>query len=52
MPAVKSKVDEAFKERAHQATLKLQKGYHPPFRAIWKHIMSVSVADLKKNYPT
>ena len=45
----KSKVDEAFKERAHQATLKLQKGY-PPFRAIWKHIMNVSVADLKKNY--
>ena len=44
----KSKVDEAFKERAHQATLKLQKGY-PPFRAIWKHIMNVSVADLKKN---
>ena len=34
----KSKVDEAFKERAHQATLKLQ------------HIMNVSVADLKKNY--
>lgn len=45
----KSKVDEVFKERAHQATLKLQKGY-PPFRAIWKHIMNVSVADLKKNY--
>ena len=45
----KSKVDEAFKERAHQATLQLQKGY-PPFRAIWKHIMNVSVADLKKNY--
>ena len=47
--SAKSKVDEAFKERAHQATLKLQKGY-PPFRAIWKHIMNVSVADLKKNY--
>ena len=45
----KSKVDEAFKERAHQATLKLQKGY-PPFRAIWKHIMNVSKKDLKKNY--
>lgn len=47
--SAKSKVDEAFKERAHQATLKLQKGY-APYRAIWKHIMSVSVADLKKNY--
>lgn len=45
----KSKVDEAFKERAHQATLKLQKGY-APFRAIWNHIMRVSVADLEKNY--
>lgn len=47
--SAKSKEDEAFKERAHQATLKLQKGY-APFRAIWKHIMEVSVADLKKNY--
>ncbi len=47
--SAKSKVDEAFRERAHQATLKLQKGY-PPFRAIWRHIMTVSVEDLKKNY--
>lgn len=45
----KSKTDEAFKERAHEATLKLQKGYRP-YRAIWRHIMEVSVADLKKNY--
>ncbi len=45
----KSKEDEAFKERAHEATLKLQGGY-APYRAIWKHIMNVSVADLKKNY--
>ncbi len=36
----KSKVDEAFKERAQTATFKLQKGY-PPFTAIWKHIMNV-----------
>lgn len=47
--SAKSKTDEAFKERAHQATLKLQKGY-APFQAIWQHIMSVSVEDLKKNY--
>ncbi len=47
--SAKSKVDEDFRERAHQATLKLQNGY-APFRAIWKHIMDVSVADLKKNY--
>lgn len=45
----KSKVDEAFKEKAHQATLKLQSGY-APYTAIWKHIMKVSVEDLKKNY--
>lgn len=47
--SAKSKEDEAFKERAHEATLKLQKGY-PPYRAIWQHIMAVSVEDLKKNY--
>lgn len=45
----KSKVDEAFKERAQTATFKLQSGYKP-FMAIWKHIMAVSLADLKKNY--
>ena len=45
----KSKVNEAFKERAQTATFKLQKGY-PPYTAIWKHIMSVSLADLKRNY--
>ena len=45
----KSKVDEAFKERAQTATFKLQKGYQP-YTAIWKHIMSVSLADLKRNY--
>lgn len=45
----KAKEDVAFKERAHQATLKLQSGY-APYTAIWKHILNVSVADLKKNY--
>ncbi len=45
----KAKVDEAFKERAHTATYRLQNGY-APFMAIWKHIMAVSLADLKKNY--
>jgi arginyl-tRNA synthetase len=45
----KSKVDEAFKARAQEATFKLQQGY-APYRAIWKHIMKVSLADLKKNY--
>lgn len=45
----KSKEDEAFRERAQNATLKLQSGY-PPYTAIWNHIMRVSLADLKKNY--
>ena len=47
--SAKSKVDAAFRERAQQATFKLQRGY-APFHAIWKHIMNVSLKDLKKNY--
>ena len=46
---LKSKEDEAFSKRAHDATLKLQNGYKP-YRAIWNHIIHISVADLKKNY--
>ncbi len=45
----KSKKDEAFKARAQEATLKIQNGYGP-FRAIWRHIMDVSLPDLKMNY--
>ncbi len=45
----KSKKDEAFKERAQTATFLLQNGY-APFQAIWRHIMRVSLADLRKNY--
>ena len=47
--SAKSKVDEAFAGRAHEATLKLQSG-DKACRAIWHHIMNVSKADLKKNY--
>ena len=47
--SLKSKEDEAFSKRAHEATLKLQNGY-APYRAIWQHIIHVSVADLKMNY--
>lgn len=47
--SAKSKVDEAFKARAQEATFELQNGY-APYRAIWNHIMNVSLADLKKNY--
>ncbi len=45
----KSKEDPAYKERAMEATFKLQSGVRG-YRALWDHIISVSVADLKKNY--
>lgn len=47
--SARSKEDEAFKERAQDATFKLQNGY-APYRAVWNHIMNVSLEDLKKNY--
>ncbi len=47
--SARSKEDEAFKEKAHIATLELQKG-KPAYRALWKHILNVSIADLKNNY--
>lgn len=43
------KADPEFSHRAHQATLELQQGRRG-YRALWRHIMNVSVADLKKNY--
>ena len=43
------KSDPEFSHKAHQATLELQQG-HRGYRAIWQHIMNVSVADLRKNY--
>ena len=45
----KCKSDEAFAAKAHQATAELQAG-KPGYRAIWNHVLNVSVADLKKNY--
>lgn len=47
--SARSKAEEDFKERAQAATYKLQKGYKP-YVALWKHIMNISVADLKQNY--
>ena len=47
--SARSKVDEAFAKKAHEATVFLQnhkRGYY----ALWEHIMRVSVADLKRNY--
>ncbi len=45
----KSKQDEEFKKAAQQATLELQSG-RKGYRALWQHIINVSVEDLKKNY--
>lgn len=47
--SARSKEDPEFLARAHASTLKLQEG-DPGCIAIWKHIMNVSMADLKKNY--
>lgn len=45
----RSKEDAAYKARAMEVTYKMQSGVRG-YRAIWKHIVNVSVADLKKNY--
>ena len=45
----KSKEDPAYKDQAMEATFKLQSGVRG-YRALWKHILNVSVTDLKKNY--
>lgn len=45
----RSKEDEAYKADAMACTYKLQSGV-PGYRALWKHIIAVSVTDLKKNY--
>ncbi|MCD7736998.1 MAG: arginine--tRNA ligase, partial [Lachnospiraceae bacterium] len=47
--SAKSKEDEAYKNEALEATAKLQDGERG-YRALWQHILNVSVADLKKNY--
>ena len=45
----RSKEDEAFRLKALKATEQLQHG-HRGYTAVWKHILDVSIADLKKNY--
>lgn len=47
--ASSKKSDPEFSHKAHQATLELQQGRRG-YRALWQHIMNISVADLKKNY--
>lgn len=45
----RSKEDEAYKADAMNCTFKLQRGVRG-YRALWDHIIAVSVTDLKKNY--
>ena len=45
----KSKEDPSYKEKAMENTFKLQNGVRG-HRALWDHIIRVSVADMKKNY--
>ena len=45
----RSKEDSEYKENAMACTFKLQSGVRG-YRALWNHIIAVSVTDLKKNY--
>ncbi len=47
--STRSKKDEAYKEAAMQATFELQQG-RKGYQALLKHILEVSVSDLKRNY--
>ena len=47
--SAKKKVDEVFAEKAHTATFELQSGRRG-YRAIWQHIMKLSVADMTRIY--
>ena len=47
--SLKSKEDPEYKAQAMEATYKLQNGVRG-YRALWQHMMNVSVTDLKKVY--
>lgn len=47
--SAKAKEDAEYKAEALDATYKLQNGMRG-YRALWQHIMAVSIVDLKKNY--
>lgn len=47
--SAKKSVDPDFAERAHLATFELQKGRRG-YRAIWQHIMDLSLPDLRRVY--
>ncbi len=47
--SAKKKEDAEFAEKAHVATFELQQGRRG-YRAIWQHIMNISLADLRRIY--
>lgn len=47
--SARQKVDPEFAEKAHTATYELQRG-RAGYRALWKHIMNVSLADIRRIY--
>ncbi len=47
--SAKKKDDADFAEKAHTATYELQNG-RPGYRALWQHIMRLSIADMRKIY--
>lgn len=47
--SARSKTDEDYLNAAREATAKLQAG-HPGYRALWRSIVDLSVADLKTDY--
>ena len=49
--ASSKKADPVFAEKAHTATFELQQGRRG-YRAIWQHIMNISLPDLKRIYDT
>jgi len=49
LASMKSKKDKSYLEAARENTVKLQNN-HKGYQAIWQHISTVSIKDLKKNY--
>ncbi len=47
--SARSKEDPEFAKAAHEATFALQEG-RPGYKALWQHIMRISLADIRKNY--
>ncbi len=47
--SARKKTDDAFRDRAHQATFDLQSG-KPGYIALWKEILKVSVGDIRAAY--